>query len=42
MTPLFFTRALQGKEGVGEIFQNANKIPLYPPLEKGDLKENNP
>jgi hypothetical protein len=31
ITPLFSTRALQGKEGLGEIFQIAGKIPLYPP-----------
>jgi hypothetical protein len=36
MTPLFF------KEGLGEILQNADKIPLHPPLEKGDLKEDYP
>jgi len=36
LTPLF------SKEGSGEILQNADKIPLYPPLEKGDLKEKNP
>ena len=34
ITPLF------GKEGLGEIFQNVNKIPLHPPLSKGELKEN--
>jgi len=29
-SPLFF------KEGLGEILQSVIKIPLYPPLRKGD------
>jgi hypothetical protein len=42
MAPLFF------KRGLGEIFQIAGKIPLYPPLYpkghkiKGDTKGKNP
>jgi hypothetical protein len=31
-TPLF------SKEGLGEILKSGIKIPLYPPLQKGDLK----
>jgi hypothetical protein len=33
------TAPLFSKEGLGEIFNNANKIPLYPPFSKGELKE---
>jgi hypothetical protein len=40
MTPLFIRVPFRVKEGLGEIFQSVNKIPLYPPLSKGDLKEN--
>jgi len=48
MIPLFFTRALQGtralscpsgyqgKEGLGEIFQNAHKIPCIPLYKRGN------